>query len=151
MDLTQEVITVVREIRARHEVAAGQKIDLVLIAPASTREILGQGTELIAQLTHASSLELTEQAAQRADAATAVVRDIEIQVPGILDLDKERAKLSRQRQQLADRITGTAKKLDNEQFVGKAPPEVVERERANLEALEAQVESIEARLRALDS
>jgi valyl-tRNA synthetase len=77
------------------------------------------------------------------------VRDIEAYVLGVVDLGKEREKLGKQREKLDQQISGLAGKLGNEGFVAKAPPDVVARERARLEDLQRQLESLDAALRAL--
>jgi non-ribosomal peptide synthetase component F len=47
-------------------------------------------------------------------------------------------------------IAGIDKKLGNEGFVAKAPPAVIEKERQNLAALQAQLAGVEQSLRELD-
>ena len=143
--LGREITSTIREMRARHQVAAAEKIEVVLV-PSREREDLEPALELIAHLTTAAHIELAESAPEARDAATAVVQGVEVFVPGIVDVENEVKKLQTQRDKLAGRIAGTAKKLDNEGFVAKAPPEVVERERQSLETLEIQLKSIEARL-----
>ena len=146
--LGREVVSTIREMRARHQVPSSQEVEVVLV-PSNERQDLEPALELIAHLTTAAHIELAESAPAARDAATAVVQGIEIFVPGIVDVASEKKKLQGQRDKLAGRITGTRKKLDNEGFVAKAPPEVVERERQSLETLEAQLKSLEASLEAL--
>ena len=146
--LGREITSTIREMRARHQVAATEKIEVVLV-PSRERSDLEPALELIAHLTNAAHIELAASTPTASDAATAVVEGVEIFVPGIVDVESEKKKLQTQRDKLAGRITGTRKKLDNQGFVAKAPPEVVERERESLVTLEAQLKSIEASLGAL--
>jgi valyl-tRNA synthetase len=96
------------------------------------------------------SLEISADAERTVDSAVAVVRDIDIYIPGAVDLEKEKARLAKQRDQLSGRIEGAKKKLSNENFVSKASPEVVERERQRLGELEAELAKVEANLATLD-
>ena len=148
--LAQEVVTRTREIRARYQVAATTKVAVVLVAKATCREALEAGRELIAHMTTASGVDFAAAAPDVKDAATARLADVEIYVPGVVDLEQEKQKLIKLRDQLRGRIEGTRRKLANEGFVSKAPPEVVKRERNNLESLEAQLVGVEASLTALD-
>ena len=72
-------------------------------------------------------------------AASAVVRGAEVFLPleGLIDLDAERERLVREADKLAARPRGHARsKLSNQDFLAKAKPEVVERERERLDQLE---------------
>ena len=83
-----------------------------------------------------------------AKAMTAVVEGVEVFLPlaGMVDLDLEIKRLQKELLTLEEerkRLTG---KLANEQFVTKAPPAVVEKERKKLAALEIDYEKIQNRL-----
>jgi valyl-tRNA synthetase len=83
------------------------------------------------------------------DAATVVVGPVEVSIPGIIDVDKERARLTKQREQLLSRVEGSRRKLANTDFLRKASAEVVQKERDRLTENEAQIETVEATLAAL--
>ncbi len=68
-----------------------------------------------------------------------------------MDPGKEREKLEKLRDKLQQRIAGIEKKLGNEAFTSKAPPEVVERERSMLEDLKGQLKSVEEGLAGLSA
>ena len=77
------------------------------------------------------------------------MRDVEIYVAGVVDLEKEKARLLDQQQKTQKQIDGIKSKLGNESFTSKAKPEVIERERVRLREFEAQMQSIEQSLREL--
>ncbi|MEM7232708.1 MAG: hypothetical protein AAF517_11060 [Planctomycetota bacterium] len=79
-----------------------------------------------------------------------MVRDVRLFVQGVVDLEQERAKLQKQREQLQKRIDGAEKKLSNENFVSRAKPEIVERERERVGELKAELASVDESLAALD-
>ena len=88
-----------------------------------------------------------------AKAMTAVVEGVEIFLPlaGMVDLDLELKRLQKELATLEEerkRLTG---KLANEQFVTKAPPAVVEKERKKLAALEIDYEKVQNRLAELST
>ena len=106
--------------------------------------------ELLVHMGVLESLEISGDVERTADSAVAVVRDVDIFILGAVDLEKEKARMAKQRDQLSGRIEGAKKKLSNENFLSKASPDVVERERQRLGELEAELEKVEANLGTLD-
>jgi len=70
---------------------------------------------------------------------------------GLVDLDKELARLQKEERTIDGVLKRVQKKLANEQFLAKAPPEVVEKEREKEVELERTKEAIQRRLAALKS
>ena len=92
------------------------------------------------------SLEVSADAQRTTDSAVAVLEDVEIYVPGVVDLEAERARLTKQLDELAKNLEKARKKLSNEAFVQKAKPEVVEQERGRVTRFEAELAGVEANL-----
>jgi valyl-tRNA synthetase len=67
-----------------------------------------------------------------------------LDLAGIVDLAKERARLAKEAAGVEDEIGKIERKLGNEQFLAKAKPEVVEEQRERL----AEAEAARTRLRA---
>ena len=89
------------------------------------------------------------------DALTATVSlpamEIIVNLKGFLDVEAEIGRQEKQEGELEKLIVAKEKKLSNENFVGRAPAEVVERERETLEQLRQQLQTVEdalARFRA---
>ena len=66
-----------------------------------------------------------------------------------IDVDAELARLENIQAQLEKQINGKQKKLGNENFVARAPADVVEKERASLADLQKQSESVEGDIQRL--
>jgi valyl-tRNA synthetase len=66
---------------------------------------------------------------------------------GVVDLEKERARLEKEIQRIQGMLKGTEAKLANENFTGRAPAEVVEKERAKAGSQRLQLEGLEEKLR----
>jgi valyl-tRNA synthetase len=80
------------------------------------------------------------------DSATVVVGTAKVFLLGVVDLEKEKAKLLKESGKLEGQIGGVERKLSNEGFLAKAPPAVVEKERGQLAAMKAQLEAIKQSL-----
>jgi valyl-tRNA synthetase len=74
---------------------------------------------------------------------------IEFDLSGAIDVAAERARLRKDRAVAEKERTGTAAKLENAEFLGKAPEAVVAKVRERLAAAEADLERIDAALAAL--
>ena len=62
---------------------------------------------------------------------------------GIIDIDSEKTKLSKQKQELEGWIKGARAKLANDKFTSKAPPQVVDEVKAQLASMEEKLKTVE--------
>jgi valyl-tRNA synthetase len=86
-------------------------------------------------------------------ALSTVVQGTEVYLPlaGLVDLDKELARLEKEERTIDEVLKRVQKKLANDQFLAKAPPAVVEKERDKEAELDRTKETIHKRLAALKS
>jgi valyl-tRNA synthetase len=63
-----------------------------------------------------------------------------------IDVGQERNRLSQEAERLRGLVAGQNKKLGNEQFVSRAPAEVVTKEREKLQSWSEQVKALEEKL-----
>jgi valyl-tRNA synthetase len=110
----------------------------------------------IRPLARIEALTIARDGSRPAVAASAVVKGAEVFLPleGLVDLDEERARLAREAAKLLGDLENVKKKLRNQDFLDKARPEVVEKERARLGALEetlAKLNRAQESLRAVQS
>jgi len=131
MNWVVRLITSVRSMRSEMNVPPAAQIELKLkdAGPGSLAR-LATHRDLILRMARLSSVEPlvgpTPKSAVQAvqDEATLV-----LPLEGIVDLDKERARLTKEIDKLAGEIKKIDAKLSNEQFVAKAPDEVIEEQR----------------------
>ncbi len=83
--------------------------------------------------------------------AAFVGSELEIYVPlaGLIDVEAERERLSKEMARAEQELVGVMRKLDNPNFVAKAPPDVVEKDRARVEELKARKEKLRENLERL--
>ncbi len=86
------------------------------------------------------------------DAAQAVVDEATVVLPlaGLIDVDAERTRLARDRTKAAQDADKLARKLDNADFVARAPEEIVEENRYRLRAARDEIARLDAALKRLD-
>ncbi|MHC4077597.1 MAG: class I tRNA ligase family protein [Planctomycetota bacterium] len=145
--LMQAVIQSIREIRARYDVAMSQKVK-VQIEDGPEAKSIEECRELIANMAGAESVTIGGPA-ESATSASAIAQGVHLYVLGVVDTKKEIAKLDKQIAKLEQQIKSTEGKLNNKGFVDKAPKEVVERERSNLEERRSQHAALTSRRKEL--
>ncbi|MGI6143917.1 MAG: valine--tRNA ligase [bacterium] len=132
MERIMAVIRGVRNIRAEMSIAPGRKAPVVIQAPAPLQPQLESGIPYLIQLAGAGTVSIQMAGTEKPrQAAAAIVGGVEVYVPleGLIDIDKEIARLRKEQQALEKEVQRAATKLQNENFLAKAPAQVVAKER----------------------
>ena len=130
-----DVITNVRSVRSEMNVPAGAKLPLVVVgAGETTLKRLVAGTSLITRLARLEAI--SPQTTVPGESAQFVVGEATWALPlaGVIDIAAEKVRLEKEVTKLDGEIAQIDKKLGNEQFVAKAPEEVIEEQKARREA-----------------
>ncbi|WP_353859321.1 valine--tRNA ligase [Azospirillum formosense] len=131
MDWVVRAISSVRSMRSEMNVPPAAQIELKLkdAGPESLKR-LDTHRDLILRMGRLASAEPLSGPVPKS-AVQAVLDEATLILPleGIVDLDKERARLTKEIEKLSGEIKKIDAKLSNEQFVAKAPEEVIEEQR----------------------
>jgi valyl-tRNA synthetase len=155
VELLMGVITGIRNIRAEADVHPSMQIEAFVLCPSRERiAFLQSFGATIADMTRLSSLTVVSDGEKPADAATYLYKDMEIYVPlkGLVDVEKEMAKLARERQKVEAKLAQINGKLVSEKFLNNAPADVVMKEKekkAELDATLTKIAESEQRLKNL--
>jgi len=128
-------------------VPASAQIPLVLVAPGDEVEARVQRwDETIRRLARLSDISFA--AAAPAGSAQLIIRSVVAALPlkGIIDLEAERQRLTKDIQRLNSEIIKIDSKLNNVDFVRRAPEDVVEENRERRAEMQAQIGKITAAL-----
>jgi len=136
MSVLIEVIRGIRNARAEYNVEPGRRIPAV-IAAGDKVALLQEQRLLLTTLAHLDDSQLILVPAleeKPRQAATVVVGAVEIYLPlaGLVDLEAERARLSKAIARVEAEIARSEGLLNNEKFMSRAPADVVQRERNKL-------------------
>jgi valyl-tRNA synthetase len=140
----QELVVAVRNLRAENKVAPGRPVAVVVRGAAEQLDLVEKLAEQLRPLARIESLTLARDGFRPQVAASAVVQGAEVFLPleGLIDLESERERLVREADRLLHDLEGVRRKLNNSEFLAKAKPEVVERERQRLAQLEETLEKL---------
>ena len=142
----QEVVGAIRRIRASQNIAPKETVPVAIRCSESSQALLEPMKDSFISLTQADVIAMGPEVTPfETDAPLAIPSmDIEVHVDleKFIDLDAELARLDKLMNQLTKQISGKEAKLNNENFVSRAPEDVVQRERDSLDELRGQQESV---------
>jgi valyl-tRNA synthetase len=131
MGLVIEIITALRNIRGEMNVPPGEQITVLLrTKDLGIEKRLQRNRSFIQNLAKANEIRMGEKIEKTAYNAFAVVRDVEIFVP--MDrsrMEEEARRLQKEILKIEKEIAFVNRKLSNEQFLAKAPQDVVNQEK----------------------
>ncbi|HEV2104262.1 MAG TPA: valine--tRNA ligase [Candidatus Eisenbacteria bacterium] len=140
----QAVVVAVRNLRIEAKIAPGRAVPVVVRGAEAQLRLLERLEAQLRPLARIERLTLARDGSRPPVAASAVIEGAEVFLPleGLVDLDEERARLAREGERLLSDLEGVKKKLRNQDFLAKAKPDVVERERTRLVQLEETLEKL---------
>ncbi len=145
MTLLMGIITGIRNIRSESDVHPSTKIDAFVLCPdQSQADLIASFANTISDMTRLNELTVRLDGEKPDDAATYIYEDIEIFVPlkGLVDVDNELEKLSRERKKVEAKLKQVNGKLTNEKFLANAPESIVNKEKEKKKSLDATLEKL---------
>ncbi|HEX8465277.1 MAG TPA: valine--tRNA ligase [Abditibacterium sp.] len=151
--LIQDAIRAARNLRAQAQIPPGKKLNVTFVAlNDGANSVLNENNAVLTQLANLESASVVFGAFERPqNAVSAQLSEFEVILPleGLIDVEAERAKLSKQLETARKDVEKISAKLSNENFTAKAPREVVEKEESKRAELTSQIEKLSERLAAL--
>jgi valyl-tRNA synthetase len=152
IEILKEINYCIRNVRGEMNVPQEMKARaLVRTKDGKVSRVIEEFRDVILLLSKLESVEHGEGVEKPEASASAVGRGFEVYVPlkGLIDIEKEKARLNKELAKLGQDIETTKKRLENPDFVAKAPVAVVESQRARLEEYTSAVTRIAGILRSL--
>jgi valyl-tRNA synthetase len=153
MSFVIELITKVRNIRAEMNIKPGDKLAIHIAADEVTRSVFTANEAQIKKLARADNIVLADSLdVPKASARAVLTGNAEIAVPleGLIDFEKERARLQGQIEKLDVELQRLNAQLSNANFVEKAPQEKVDELRERQAEIVGQVRTLNQNLEALN-
>ena len=146
--LFQEVLRGLREIRSRQNIAPKIDIEFCVRCDAATAELLCPMGPYFQSMAGATATDWGGNVVPPAThaAVNQAGFDLYVNLAGLIDLDAELARNQRDYEKLAGLIVNKEKKLQNANFVERAPAAVVQQERDSLAEMQQRLEALGATL-----
>ncbi|HEX7071811.1 MAG TPA: valine--tRNA ligase [Rhodothermales bacterium] len=153
--MMQEMISGIRNVKSAYNVSPGREIEAIVnVAEESdgVLDALESHRSYFDRLARVRSLSVGIGHPKPRASASVVVGRQQVYVPlaGMIDLVHERERLRKEIEQKEAFLTAVHRKLSNEQFVSRAPADVVERERQKEADASAELRRLRANLDDLD-
>ncbi len=146
-----ELIRAVRAMRASYNIATNSPLD-IYIAPttAEAAEFLTRDSAALKSLLSASTLTVKENCKPEGPCGTAVstIATAYIPLAGVIDLDAEVKRLEKQEAEIIKYLESIRKKLSNQNFVARAPKEIVDAEKAKITEFEEKLARVREQMKA---
>lgn len=145
-----DAITAIRKLRADNEIEPGKKVNVTIVTKQS--ELFNSQKEHLARMARVENLTVQKDAIdKKTERASAFIDSAEVHLllEGLVDMVKMNESLMKEKGELEKYVSVQKGKLNNENFVSRAPKELVNAEKEKLSSAEEKLAKISARLEAL--
>ena len=144
MEILKNLISSVRTIRSQMNVPPNKLCNMVVQCNTKQKSILNSYSLIIESLAKIDNIEMTEDAKKPSQSATAIVDNMEIFIPleGIIDFDLEKDRLQKRINELKIHLVNVKKKLENKDFLNRAPENVILHEKEKKENMILELDKI---------
>jgi valyl-tRNA synthetase len=130
MELIFEAITAIRNIRGEMNIGPSAMLSAsVQASDEAVQNIIGQQRDIIMDLARLESFSVGPPGSKPRFSATAIISSatVFVSLEGIIDFKKERGRLEKEIDKLNRELLSVSKKLNNDDFLKRAPAEIVTR------------------------
>ena len=144
MEILKNIISSVRTIRSQMNVPPNKLCNMIVKCNTKQKSILNSYSLIIKSLAKIDNIEMTEDAKKPSQSATAIVDNMEIFIPldGIIDFDIEKDRLQKRINELKIHLVNVKKKLENKDFLNRAPENVIRHEKEKKENMILELDKI---------
>ena len=154
MRLLQDTIKAVRNVRSKMNILEKQPLKAIVVAPLKDDiNVLNVRKNFLSQMANLESIVLTDNISEKPDdAACEVVGKMQIFIllSGLLDAEAEKKKQEKKIEELEKYLKIVKNKLDNKNFVEKAPEKVIVKEREREKELLEQLSKLKKQIATAD-
>ncbi|MCE2596277.1 valine--tRNA ligase [Motilimonas cestriensis] len=145
LEWVKQVILAVRNIRGEMDISPNLPLNALLKnASAEDQRRFNDNRSFLNSLAKLETVTVLQEGEVAPASVTNLVGNMELLIPmaGLIDKEAELARLAKQAEKVAKDLDKVTAKLGNEKFVGKAPEEVIAKERAKQEELQGTLDKI---------
>ena len=152
IEWVKQFVLGIRQIRGEMDISPGKAVPVLLQDSSDEDRRRAESLSMLLQrVGRVESIDVIGDGEKPPAAATALLGDMRLLVPmkGLIDVEAERARLSKQMDKVRGELAKANSKLANENFVNNAPPAVVSQERDRVTEFEKTLTRLEEQLQKL--
>jgi valyl-tRNA synthetase len=151
VELVTDIVRAIRNTRSELRIEQGVQLDIYVDAP-NLNDVIREEQSIIKKLSRAGNLHISLGDSSRKDSVTIVLERATVIIPitGVIDLTKERQRLSEERIDAEEAVLRLQAHLKDDNFLGRAPEIVVERERERLTTYQERLKRLKEFIEGLD-
>ena len=139
-DYLKEIVNAIRNIRGEANVSPAKKIEVIFkTVDENAKNILQNNAKILDKLANVEKYKFDAQIPKLVGFRLVDTTEIYVPLADLIDLDKEIEKLEKSIEKVQKDLDKTLNKLSNENFVNRAKPEAVEKEKRIKEELENKI------------
>ena len=145
IEIVTEIVIRIRALRAGLNITPDKKCKVIVQSTDKMLEqIIEEGKNSIIQLSRAESLEINNSIEiSKSDSVTPFSKGkIILPMAGMIDFEKEKDRLKKEQDSLHFDMDKIRKKIDNPDFISKAKPEIIQKEKEKFNLLKEKLETI---------
>ena len=149
LDLIKKTISSIRNIRAEMNIPMGKEIDIIIKASENNVEIFNALKPYISRLAKIGEIKIDSKAKKPEQSASIVINSNEIFIPlkGVIDISIEIERLKKQLDAYNGRLKNVNNKLNNDNFINRAPKDIIENEKRKQSDYQLTIKKIEENLK----
>ena len=140
-----DIVTAIRVIRAENPSIKNEVLHLIISTDMSSemQSLIAEQESIISGIARLDGIEFGNEAPAESIEKTLDGYKIIIPLEGLINPEEERTRLQKELVKLEDEIKIISSKLDNKQFIAKAPAEVIHKEKKKIEDVENKKKMLE--------
>ena len=140
-----DIVTAIRVIRAENSSIKNEVLHLIISTDMSSemQSLVAEQESMISGIARLDGIEFGNEAPAESIEKTLDGYKIIIPLEGLINPEEERTRLQKELTKLEDEIKIISSKLDNKQFIAKAPAEVIHKEKKKIEDVENKKKMLE--------
>ena len=147
-------IVAIRNIRGEMDIAPSKPLSVLLRnASREDQRRINENSIFLQSIAKLEDMTVLGESDQAPACATSLLGEMDIMIPmaGLIDKDAELARIAKSLEKLEKDYARTEGKLSNENFVSKAPPAVIDKEKAKLDEFKMQIDKLKEQQQTIEN